>query len=182
MTLVCQEKIVLRKKIKEGIRSFARFSSGNMSRVIFNSLAKSHLLHHLEVIFCSHANALGLDKFAILFKPSDSIIEFLTDSYHRSFKFFLRANKLLGRVKNVVTHLIDNMSAPGIDRSDAIDFITKKFNSNCGLLQISWPHFDDITTNSKMTPFKSDVVPFKKKIHKLSQKFITPKFLSLTDP
>ena len=80
-----------------------------------------------------------------------------------------------------MSHLVDDVPAPGIDGSDSINLITEEFDPNGGLLQICWPHFHDITPNPKMSPFKSDVVTLKEKVHQFCQKFITPQFLALAN-
>ena len=55
MALIDDEQIILRKVIKQGERRLARLTIIDMHRVVLNAVAISHLLHHLEVVTCSHA-------------------------------------------------------------------------------------------------------------------------------
>ena len=79
MRFVHHEQEILREKIeeREGLR--ARRPAGEMPRVILDPVAEAHLLHHLEIVFRAHLQALRLEQFAVLLEPDDALVQLLPD-------------------------------------------------------------------------------------------------------
>jgi hypothetical protein len=57
-----------RGRSRAGCRAGAGRAAGEVARVVFDALAEAHFLHHLEVVFGAHFEALGFDEFAFLFE------------------------------------------------------------------------------------------------------------------
>ena len=70
-----------------------------MPRVVFDAVAEAHLLHHFEIEFSSHTNALGLDEFALAFELRNPFLQLPSDSYHGGSEFVMGRDKLLCRKK-----------------------------------------------------------------------------------
>ena len=69
--LVDDKKKVVREEIHQRVRPRSRRTPAEVARVVFDALAEAHLLHHLEVVFGAHPEALGFEQFAFAFQLRD---------------------------------------------------------------------------------------------------------------
>ncbi len=76
---VNDEQIIVREKIEQRGRPRAGRAVGDVARIIFDAGAKAHFLHHFQVVFRAHLDALGFEQFAVLLKLRDAVAEFLAD-------------------------------------------------------------------------------------------------------
>ena len=64
---------VLGEEIEQRVRPRPGLAAGQVARVVLDPLAEPHLLHHLDVVFGAHPEALRLDELALLLEPLDPL-------------------------------------------------------------------------------------------------------------
>ena len=65
MALVHEEQKILREIIQQGGGHTARRTTGQHCRVVFDALADTHLVQHLDIVVSALGNALGFDQLAL---------------------------------------------------------------------------------------------------------------------
>ena len=65
-----------------------------MTRVVFDSVAKSHLLQHFEIVLSAHLQALRLEQFSLRFQLDNSLIELDPNRGQGAIQFVRRSNEL----------------------------------------------------------------------------------------
>ena len=181
MGLVEDKEVIFGKKIKERVRSRARRATGEMPRVIFNAVAESHLLHHLEIELRSHANALGLDKFALALKLCDSRFQLAPDASHRGSELVVRGDELLGRKKSECRKRGAGMSRQGVKHADPVDFIAKKLHPHSLVIILRRVNLHHIPTNPEFSSTKGDIISLVEHLNNFFQEFLTADALAGLD-
>ena len=136
-----------------------------MPRVVFDAVAESHLLHHFEIKFGSHADALGLDEFALAFELGNPFFQFPSDSGHGGPKFVMGRNKLLRRKKRERRERGTGMPGQRVKHADPVDFIAKKLDPHSLVIILSRLNLHHVASDPKLPPAEGDVVALVKHLH-----------------
>ena len=79
MALVDDAEHVLRKVIDQGKRRLARFSTVQMTRVVLDTVTKTHGLEHLEIIIGALLQALRLEQLISRLELGHTLLALFTD-------------------------------------------------------------------------------------------------------
>ena len=61
MAFVEEEEEVVGEEVEQGARGGSGDPTGEVAGVVFDALAEAHFLHHLDVVFGAHFDALGFE-------------------------------------------------------------------------------------------------------------------------
>ena len=67
-----------------------------MSRIIFNPVAETHFLQHLQIVFRAHSQPLRLEQFVLGFEFNDALLELFTYGAQRAIQLVRRRHELFG--------------------------------------------------------------------------------------
>ena len=98
--LVDHEQEILREKIEQREWLRARRASGEMPRIIFDPVAKSHLLQHLEIVLGAHFQPLRFEQLRLRFELDDAMRRARSRiERKRAIQLVRRRDELLRRIK-----------------------------------------------------------------------------------
>ena len=97
MTFVNYQQEVVRKVVKQSLRSTSRRSACKNSRVVLNAAAIADFTQHFHVIVGALFDSLSLDKLVVLREVIHPLIEFAFYFSKRRFYFFVTDNVVRGR-------------------------------------------------------------------------------------
>ena len=89
------EKIV-RKKIDDRVRLRAGRPAGQMARIIFDPVAETHFLQHLQIVFGAHSQPLRFEQFVLRFEFNDPLLKLFADGAQRAIQLVRRRDELFG--------------------------------------------------------------------------------------
>ena len=72
----------------------------DVARIIFDAGAEAHFLHHFQIEFRAHLDALRFEQFAVRLEPRDAVAQFLADGQDARASFCLRRDELFRREKS----------------------------------------------------------------------------------
>ncbi len=76
---VHDQQIIARKEIQQCAGARSGRAAREVSRIIFDAGAKTHFLHHFQIVFRAHLDALGLEQFPARLEPRDALAQFLAN-------------------------------------------------------------------------------------------------------
>ena len=143
-----------------------------MPGVVFDAIAKTHFLHHLEVELGSHANALGLDEFALPLELRDPFLQLAPDSRHGGSKLVMRRHKLLRREKGECRERGAGVPGERVKHADPVDFIAKKLHPHRLVVILRRMNLNHITPHPEFSATESDVVALVEHLHDFCEEFL----------
>ena len=98
--LIDDQQIILREKIEQ--RGWARTgrATGDVAGVIFDAGAETHFLHHFQIVFGAHLDALGFEQFAVFLKPRDALAQFFADGQDGRLHLICWRDELFGGINH----------------------------------------------------------------------------------
>ena len=67
-----------------------------MTRIIFNTVAETHFLQHLQIVFGAHSQSLRFEQFVLRFKVNDALLKLFADGAQRTIQLVRRRDELFG--------------------------------------------------------------------------------------
>ena len=157
MALVDDAKHILGEIVDEREGRLARSTAVEMSRVVLDAVAISHILKHLEVIPRTFAQALGLEELVGFLELGQALRKLLVDG--------IECVVDLGALRDIVTcrpdghrvKLTQNLARDLIDLGDNLDFIAKELDAE-RMLRIRRKHVDALPAHAEAAASKIDIV------------------------
>ena len=131
-----------------------------MSRIIFDPVAETHLLQHLEIVFGADAESLRFEQFVLRFQDFDSVFQLGPDRLQRAIQFVGRRHELFRWKKCDHTERFMGVTSQRIEAGDGIDFVAKKFQANCLFVRRGGIDFDHVAADPKFAARETDIVAF----------------------
>ena len=169
VAFVEEEEEVVREEVEEGAGGGARHAAGEVAGVVFDALAEAHFLHHFDVVFGAHFDALGFEEFALFLKPSDAFVEFSTDGNDGAAEFVGRGDELFGGVEGVVGELESDGAGEDVDDGDAVDFIAEEFDADGFGIEVGGDDLDDVATGAEGAALEDDVIALVEHVDELGE-------------
>ena len=143
-----------------------------MTRIVLDAVAKTHFLHHLEIKFGSHTDALGLDEFALALELRNPFLQLTPDSCHGRPKLVMRRHKLLRWKKSEGRERGAGMPGQRVKHADPVDFISKKFHPHSLVVVLCRMNLDHIPPHPEFSTPEGDVVPLVEHLHNFREEFL----------
>ena len=99
VAFIDHEQEIVREEVEQRERPRAGRAPAEVPRVVFDPAAEAHLLHHLEVVFRAHLDALRLEQLPVLFEDDDPLIQLLADRRRSPCAACRRRHELLRRIE-----------------------------------------------------------------------------------
>ena len=135
-----------------------------MPRIIFDSVAKTHLLQHFEIVFGANAKSLRFEKFVLRFQHFNPVLQFDPDRLQRAIQFVGGRDELFRGEKCNYAKRFARVSGQRIESGDRIDLISEEFKSHRFFVCGGGIDFDDVAAHPEFTARKTDIVPFVKHV------------------
>ena len=175
MAFVDHQKEILGEEIDQTEGPLARLSAGQVPRVVFDSIAKSHLLEHLEIVLAAHADPLRLQIPAVALEPGNALLPFRFDASDRRLQFSPARHVLVRWIEVELLELPDDGSSDRLEFADAIHLVAEEFHPQ-PLLQVGGHHVDDITSHAEASPLQFFVVTVVDVVDQPLQKDVASQF------
>ena len=169
MRLVDHGEKVLREKVEQRERLRSRRASAQVPRVVFDAAAKSHLLHHFEIVFRALLDALRLDQLPARLELGDPLFHFLADRAERAPQLVGGRDELFRRVKRHDRKLLVRAPGERIEPRDAVDLVAEKLHPDRLLIDVRRMNLDDIAAHAEPSALKRHVVPLVEHVHEFPE-------------
>ncbi len=177
MGFIDNQQEVGRKEIDDGGRTRTGRTLGDVARVILDAGAEAHLLHHLQIVFRAHLDALGLEQLAFLLEPRDAIAQFLADGEDGAFKFLGRGDELFSGINGDGVVLLQRITKQRIEARDAIDLVPEEFDTQA-VLRIAGAQFHGVTAHAEFAALERDVIAAVLDIDEATEELVARDFLA----
>ncbi len=142
-----------------------------MARIIFNAGAEAHLLHHFEIVFRAHLDALGFEQLAVFLEPRDAFAQFLADGEDGALHLFIRRHELRGRENHRVDGRFQLVSRQRLKARDAFDLVAEEFDAQ-RILAAGGAKFHRIAADTELAALEGDVVARVLQVHEAGEELI----------
>ena len=157
VALVDDAEHVLGEIVDEREGRLARSTAVEVTRVVLDAVAISHVLKHLEVIARTLAQALSLEEFIGFLELGQALRKLLVDGVECAVD--------LGTLRDIVTcrpdghrvKLAQNLARDLIDLGDNLDFIAKELDAE-RVLRIWRKHIHALPAHTEAAASKIDIV------------------------
>ena len=129
-----------------------------MARIIFDPVAKPHLLQHLEIVLRPHFQPLGLEQLALRFQFHDPVIELVSDRGEGAIQFVRRRHELFRRIKRDHAQPFVGMAGQRIEPRDRVDLVAEKLQPDRFLVGGRRIHLDHVAAHPEFSAGKIHVV------------------------
>ena len=164
------------KIVNQGVRRFARLALRQKARIIFNSIAKTHLPHHFQILPRAPRNSFRFQQLAIFFELRNAAFHFRLDFSQRFFHHHLRHHKMLGWKNQSLFQLRQFFARQKIKFDYFFHLSFPQFNSDNHFSPRRY-HFNRITSNSEFST-RQHVTALILHIHHALHNFLSSHFFA----
>ena len=154
----------MREKIEQRAGPRAGRAAAEVARVIFDAGAEAHFLHHFQVVFGAHLDALGFEQLAVLLEPGDALAQFLADGQNGAFHLVAGRDELFGRENGDGVERFDLVSRQRLEAGEALDFVAEKLDAQ-PVLAPGGTQFHRVAAHAELAAREFDVVAVVLQIH-----------------
>ena len=180
VALVNDSQEIFREIVEQTEGSCPRFTSVEISRVVFDAVAMADLLDHLQVIGHALAESLGLENLAILTEELDLIAEVYRYLVNRRLRTLLCGHEDVGGVYVELLELRENDAGLWIDCLDFLNLITPEHNPQLNILERELD-VDRVTLDTELTRTEFDLSAVVERVDQTSQKCVSRNLLAELD-
>ena len=142
----CDE--ILREIVYQTERSHALAPAVEISRIVLDSRAVSHLLYELKIILDSLLQSLGLQMLAYALEILALRCHVVLDLAYRLGASLLRGHEVSGRIDGDFIKFFNKGSCERVNDRDLLDLVTEKLYAY-GVFAISYADVDCVAFNSE---------------------------------
>jgi len=164
MALVDEQKKILREEIDQAERTVAALAAGEVQRVVFDAVAETHLLKHLQVVVRAHADALGFKELPLRLKLRHAQIELALDAGDGRVEFVARGDVLVGRIEVELVQLARDGTGERIHLDDALNVVAPELDAQRELA-VRGHDVDHVATHPEAPAFQIVVVALIEILH-----------------
>ena len=157
MAFIQKHEQVFREKIDQTGGTISRFPARQMQGVIFDPVAESHFLHHLQIVVRAHADALSLQILVVRLERGHPFIELPLDRRHRRIHLALGGHVLVCRIQIELVQLAQRGAGERIKFGDLLNLVTPHLHPQ-GLLAVSRHDINHIPAHPETASFQVVVV------------------------
>ena len=158
MAFIDDQEKVFREVIQQSVRHTPRRSAGENTGIVLNAAAKADLFQHLHVVLCPLLNTLCLNQLVMIGEPCHSF-QHLPANLRDGFGDFFAAYHIVRcRQNRRILHDGSNFTGDDIDLTNAVDFISEIFYTDCLICGGCRKDLHHIATHPKLISDKVDVV------------------------
>ena len=129
-----------------------------MPRIIFDAVAKAHLLQHFEIVFGAHAQPLRFEQLGLRFKIDNAMFELVANGTERAIEFVGRGDELFRWIKRDDAERFMGVAGEGIEARDGVEFVAEKFEPDRFLIGGGRINFDHVAAHAELAAREIHVV------------------------
>ena len=129
-----------------------------MARIIFNTFAESHLVHHFEIKARALFNALALHQAVLLLVELNAFAQLFLDRFDGTQCGRTRCHIVARRIYGKARHTLQNLAGQRIKHRQCFDLIVKQGDAQRSFRALGRKNIDDVTAHTKHATFELDVV------------------------
>ena len=165
------EEKVVREKINHRRGPRAGRAVGDVPGIILDAGTEAHLLHHFQIVFRPHLDALGFEQLAVFLEMHDAFAQFFADGQRGAFHFVAGGDELFRRKNHRVGGRFQLVACERIEARDAFDLLAEEFDAQ-GVLAAGGAEFNRVAAHAKLAALEGDVVAVVLQIHKAGKKLL----------
>ena len=172
VTLVHEQKEVLREIVEQRHRRAARRAVRDYARIVLNAGAVAQLLHHLDVVIRALADALCLDKPVVLLKPLDALVALAAYLVDGGGHFLLGRDIVASGIYRGMAQYPCRHTGHDVYLAYAVDLVAEELHAYGLIVGIGRENLDRIAADAEHVALKCDVVALVAYLDKLSQQLV----------
>ena len=157
MRLVDNAEVVVGEVIEQAGRPLARTPARQVSGVVFDPGAASHLEQHVDVEVRARLQPLRLQQLVLRHKLGEPLLQLRPDRLYRPLDRRPLGDEVRGRIDGAAAQLGDRVPGERVDLGDAVDRVAPELDAH-GLLVVGGEHFDGIAPHAKRAALERDVI------------------------
>ena len=173
VALVDDGEEVVREVVQQAERSHAGPSPIEVTRVVLDARAISHLAHHLHVIGHTLVQALGLGEAVLAGERSHLVLAVKVNLPHGGLHAFLGGHKDVGRENLESLHVLGGHLRLAVEHLDALDLVAPKDDAQHDVL-IAQEHVNRVTLDTEGTHLQFCVAAGVQGVHQAVQQLVAP--------
>ena len=172
MTLVDEEEKIIRKIVDQRHGGRAHRTIGQHTGVVLNTAAMSQLPQHFDIVHGALLQPLGFHQHIVFFKIFQPLLQFPFDGGDRLLHLLGGGDIVACGINGNVAHGAQHLPRDGVELTDAVDLIAKKFHADGSTLGISRENLHRVATDTELIALKGEVVAVITDIHQAAQQLI----------
>ena len=156
--LVDEQQRVGGQVVEEGGRRLAGVASGQVARVVLDTVAVAQLQHHFDIVEGTLLQALGLDQTVFLAQEGQSLDQLLLDPIHRRQDGLPRGHVVALGVDGHARHLAAHLAGQRIEQADGVDLVVEQLHPDRLILGVGREDIDDVATHPIGTALEVHVI------------------------
>ena len=123
VTFIDEHQRIRRQVVDQCRRRIARFTPGQMARIVFDAFAKAHFIEHFQIKARALFNALAFNQLVRFLVNLDAVAQFILDRLDGAQGRRPRRNVMARRVYGEAPHPLQNMPGQGIEHLYAFHLV-----------------------------------------------------------
>ncbi len=157
MALVEDDEEVLREVVDQRVRLRAGLAALDVAGVVLDPIAEADLAHHLEVVFGTHPQSLGLEQLVLAREHLKPVAELGLDLDDGPLHVLARSHVVGARVDGDVVELAEDLAGQRIEPDDAVDLVAEQLDADRVLL-VGREDLDRVAARPELAPHEVHVV------------------------
>ena len=158
MALIQKHQCIGRQIVHQRGRRVTRRGARQVARVVFNALAVTHLLQHLQVKPRTLFEPLGFDQFAAFDQKVQALAQLDLDGVNGGHNTVTRGHVVAGRVNREPRNFLQHAARQWVEQLQAFNFVVKEFDAQRQLGVLGRKDIDGVAAHPKRTARKVDFI------------------------
>ena len=143
-----------------------------MARIVFDALAKAHLIEHFQIKKRALLQALRLHELVVPIKLLKALFKFCLDAFDGTHHLIARRHVVACRIHHKARHLLAHLARERIKEHHRFDFVVEKLHAHRDLGVFCRKDVDRIAAHAKRTAQKLHVVALVLHLHELTDQVL----------
>ena len=171
MRLIKDQHEVWRKEINQRVWTRARRTRTDVPGVILNARAEAHLLHHFEIVFRPHLDALRFQQPARLLELRDARPQLFADREDGALHLVRRRHELLARKDCHRIELLQLVAGQRIEARQPVNLLAEELDAQ-RVFAIRRADFHRVAAHPEIAAHELDVVPVVLQVDEAQEKLL----------
>ena len=177
MALVDNHEVVFREEIQQAVGALSGLAAVEVAAVVLYARAVTELLYHLDIIFHTLLDALGLYGIANLLEVVDLLYEVVLNVADGRLGLLLRRNEEVGRINLIFLKRFNPMKINRIDFLYAVNLIVPPTDPQ-HIVAVGHCYVDRLTLHAEIAALQVNIITDIEGIDKTAQKLVAVYLLS----